>query len=97
MKVLRLKNYRTINSGKIWEAYFKAAKNDKLKEVYVYKKRPFAMHWSDGYEESHMCFEWGGKLYAVVSYDHYNGHISGFTDESAIISMRVAEVVEEEI
>lgn len=71
-----LKNHRKITSGKIWISYFKAAKSQKL-----YPN-----------EKGQPVFESDGKDYVVTSYDHFNAHFSGYSDENAIFSMRIAEV-----
>src|SRR5699024_5347657 len=76
-KMNTLKNNRKVESGKIFNAYFEACENDKLYRVLVEKGLPFGR----GYKtKEYSAFEWNGKTFAVLGYDHYNGHFSGFTD-----------------
>lgn len=86
----KLKNNRKVESGKIFNAYFKACENDKLDRVIVEKGLPFGQGY---YVREYTSFEWNGKTFAVTGYDHYNGHFSGFTDRAAIFALYIAEVV----
>ena len=85
-----LKNNRKVESGKIFNAYFEACENGKLDRVIVEKGRPFGRGY---WVEEYTSFEWNGKTFAVLGYDHYNGHFSGFTDGAAIYGLYIAEVV----
>lgn len=85
-----LKNNRKVESGKIFNAYFAACENDKLDTVIVEKGRPFGYGY---YEEEYPSFVWNGKTFAVTGYDHFNGHMSKFTDRAAIFGLYIAEVV----
>jgi hypothetical protein len=86
-----LKPTRKIESGKIWDAYFKAAKNRELFEVVVEKKRPFGLGCYDELQSD--CFKVGDKTYTATGFDHFNAHISGFTDETCIYGIYVREIV----
>lgn len=86
-----LKNYRTVESGRIWNDYFKAAKSDSFDFEVIEKKAPFGLR--GGSEITMKTFESNGKTYAVRGYDHFNAHFSGFTDETAIYGLHIAEVV----
>lgn len=90
MKTLKLKNTRKVKSGKIFNAYFEACENDKLGRVKVKKGLPFGRGY---YEEEYTSFQWNGKTFAVMGYDHYNAHFSGYTDRNAIFGLYIAEVV----
>ncbi|GIV35467.1 MAG: hypothetical protein KatS3mg031_3002 [Chitinophagales bacterium] len=48
----------------------------------------------DGKFEELPVFEYKGQEYAVVGFDHYNGHMSKFTDPYAIYRIKVAKVLE---
>ena len=85
-----LKNHRTIKSGKLWNAYFEQAKTGHLGFEVVEKKAPFGRRWH--YEENYNTFRSNEKIYAVKGFDHFNGHFSNFTDESAIQAIHIAEV-----
>lgn len=86
-----LKNYRTVESGHIWNSYFNAAQSGNLDFEVIEKKAPFGLR--GGSEETMPTFKSGGKTYAVRGYDHFNAHFSGFTDETAIYGLHIAEVV----
>ncbi len=86
-----LKNHRTIESGKLWNAYFSQAKADKLDFEVIEKKAPFGLR--GGTEKTVQTFNCDGKKYAVKGFDHFNAHFSGFTDESSIYGIHIAEVV----
>lgn len=85
-----LKNNRKVESGKIFNAYFDACENDKLGVVTVKKGLPFGRGFV---EEEYTSFPWNGKTFVVTGYDHYNGHISRFTDRATIFGLYIAEVV----
>ena len=87
-----LKNNRTIKSGgKLWRAYFEQAKAGQLDFEVIEKKAAFGLGY--GSEKTVQTFECDGKKYAVKGYDHFNAHFSGFTDESAIYGIHIAEIV----
>lgn len=83
MKTLGKK--RKIESGKLFNAYFDA----ELYQVEIRKGLPFGRGW---YDETVNCFEVNGKEYAVLGYDHFNGHFSGFMDRTAIFGIYIAKV-----
>jgi len=86
----RLKNYRKVSSGMIYESYFKAANSDKINFELIEIGLPFG----GSKEVVYKVFEAeNGKNYAVRGFEHYNGHFSGFTDENSIISISIAEVI----
>lgn len=85
-----LTNKRKVQGGNIFNAYFEACKNDKLGVVTVKKGLPFGRGY---YEEDYSSFKWNGKTFAVIGYDHHNGHLSRFTDRTAIFGLYIAEVV----
>lgn len=87
----KLKNRRYVASGRLYNAYFAACDNDTLGTVLVEKKRPFGLRGSTIKE--YTTFPAGEKTFAVVAYDHFNGHFGHFSDPSAIFGLRVAEVV----
>ena len=95
---MKLKNKRKIESGKIFNAYFKA----KIYEAFIDKKIPKADMVKGGitgenystYLESVRAFRCNGKEYAIISFDHFNGHFSGFKDPAAIFGIEIAEIVE---
>ena len=86
-----LKNHRTIESGKLWDAYFTQAKSGQLDFELIEKKAPFGLR--GGTEKTMKTFEFNGKKYSVKGFDHFNAHFSGFTDESSIYGIHIAEVV----
>ena len=67
-----LKNRRTIESGRIWNAYFAAARNGELGTYPITKGRAFG---AGTYTEDHVVFYWGDKMYAILSESHYNGEV----------------------
>ena len=85
-----LKNRRKVESGKLFDAYFLAAENGEMEEVIIEMSFPFGR---GKYEVLKPCFDWNGKTYAVLGYDHFNGHISGFSDRAAVFSISIAECV----
>ena len=87
----KLTNRRRIESGKLWDAYFKAAKGDNLHECEIEKKGPFGLTKHDEIKV-YTSFVCDGREYAVISYDHFNGHFSRFADESAIYGIEIATV-----
>lgn len=88
MTTLKLKNTRNVKgNSRIFNDYFNA--EVEVKEIT--KNRPFG---GGSYQEEHECFfaESTGKWYAILGYDHFNGHFSKFKDRSAVFGLRVAEV-----
>lgn len=81
-----LKNYRKVESGRIFNAYFDAQHY----QTQVEKGRPFGR---GTYQVTVDAFDFNGKTYAVLSYDHFNGHFSGFLDRNAVFGLYIAEVV----
>lgn len=90
-KKMRLINRRKVESGKIYNAYFDACENDELYTSVYTKKAPFGGGWSEDVEVQ--CFDFNEKTYAVLGYDHFNGHMSGFSDPAAIFGLYIAELV----
>lgn len=84
-----LKNRRKVESGKIFEAYFEACKNGKLGRVLVRRSLPFGRGHED---KEYRSFQWNDKTFAVTGYDHYNGHLSNYTDRDSIYGLHIAEV-----
>lgn len=84
-KMATLKNRRKIETGRIFNAYF----NAEIYQTKVEKGRPFG---EGVYTEMVNAFDYNGKTYAVLAYDHFNGHFSGFKDRSAIYALFIAEI-----
>lgn len=88
MKNLKLKNRRKVEgNSRIFIDYF----NTEVEIKKITKNRPFG---GGSYLEEHLCFfaESTGKWYAILGYDHFNGHFSGFKDPSAVYGLYIAEV-----
>jgi hypothetical protein len=80
---------KTESASKIAAAYFKAAKSDNLDSKTVTKTAPFG---NGDYDKEVTTFMLGEKEYAVLGYNHFNGHFSSFADESAVYAIKVAEI-----
>ena len=76
-----LNKNRKIESGKLFDAYFESAANKDFDTVYI-----------DGENREYRCFDFEKKTFAVTGYDHYNGHLSGYTDQAAIYGLYISEV-----
>jgi len=80
-----LANRRKLESGRIFNAYFEA----EIYPVEVTKGRPFG---AGSYKEYVSAFDFNGKTYAILGYDHFNGHFSDFKDKSAVYGLLIAEI-----
>ncbi len=80
-----LVNRRKVEKGRIFNAYFDA----NLYEIEVTRSRPFG---AGTYQENVKVFDFNGKTYAILGYDHFNGHFSGYKDPAAVFGLRIAEV-----
>ena len=85
-----LKNNRKVTKGHIFNAYFEACEHGILSRVKVSKGLPFGR---GNYEKEYSCFNWDNKTFAVLGYDHFNAHFSGYSDRSSIYGLHIAEVV----
>lgn len=82
-----LKNHRKINSGRIYSDYFKA----EIFKLEIDFKGPFGDSSKD-YLKSMDCFVSGSQIYAIRDIDHFNGHLSGWQNPSAVFSIKIAMV-----
>lgn len=80
-----LANRRKLQSGKIFDAYF----NSEIYQTEIEKGVPFKTHTVTCTVNA---FDYNGKTYAVLGYDHFNGHFSGFKDRSAVFAITIAEI-----
>jgi len=80
-----LSNKRKVESGRIFNAYFEAEPY----EVEITKTRPFGR---GSYNEIVGAFDFNEKTYAILGYDHFNGHFSGFNDRAAVYGLLIAEI-----
>lgn len=78
-------------SASVLEAYFQAVESnmvyDECFEV-ADKRRPFT---TSTVEKELRCFDHNEKRYAVMAYDHHNGHFSGMRDRCAVFGISVRE------
>jgi len=80
-----LANRRKVESGRIFNAYFEA----ETYQTKVEKGRPFG---AGTYDVTVEAFDFNGKTYAILDYDHFNGHFSGFKDKAAVYGLSIAEI-----
>jgi len=86
----KFKNRRKIKKGKIFNAYFDACRKKTLDQILWEKQLPFGT----GYKDVELTtFDYKGKTYAVMSYDHFNGHFSGFSDPASVFGLTISEVI----
>lgn len=83
---MALKNYRKIESGRIFDAFF----SEEEVEVTVTVNPAFGRGWP--YEKKMQGFEYKGKTYVVRGFDHFNAHFSGFRDRATIYGIFIAEL-----
>jgi hypothetical protein len=80
-----LANKRKVQSGRIFNAYFDSV----LYQTEVEKGRPFG---TGSYDVTVTAFDFNNKTYAVLGYDHFNGHFSNYKDKSAVYGLFIAEI-----
>jgi len=80
-----LTNRRKIESGRIFNVYFEA----ETYQTKVEKSRPFG---AETYNITVEAFDFNGKTYAILGYDHFNGHFSGFKDRLSVYGLFIAEI-----
>ena len=72
-------------SIKVYNAYFEACENKTIYQDYIDLK--------NGIRKSIDVFPFENVIYAVRGYDHFNGHLSSFTDRSAVFDIYVSKVI----
>ena len=72
-------------SEKVYNAYFEACENNTIYQDCIEKE--------NGEMKIIDCFKSENTTYAVRGYDHFNGHFSGFRDQSAIFNIYVSKVI----
>lgn len=76
---MELGKRRKVTGGHLYDAYFK--QEGFLMDILV-KNKPTTKR----------AFIWNGGTYIVMSYDHFNGHFSGFRDRNAIYGLYISKL-----
>ena len=75
------------NGTKKFEAWFNADGNDFIEEEVIRHKN---FKW---WHEITQCFKYKDKLYTEDGIDHFNGHMSGFSDNGAVYGVYLREII----
>jgi len=72
--------------SELFNAYFE----NELKEILVRKFAPFT---GQPYDVVAKAFVFEGQTYAVMGYEHYNGHLSNFRDKTTIFKIKLSKLI----